>query len=153
MNRRRPSLLALPAGVKLADFDFEPTKEELKQVRALQTEARRAELNRQAALKRLARLKQSWEEKERGQRKRRIKELEAAIAADKKWIAEQDERERQRMDAEAQTKRVADYYIAEEHRALLIRLSKATAAVNRDIIRTERKELERRGVIRGKRQP
>jgi hypothetical protein len=142
---------AASAYVRLDEVEWAPSKQELKQVRALQAEARRAELNRQAALKRLARLAQSWQEKERGQRKRRIRELEAAIAADKKWLAEENEKERRRMAAEAATQKIQDYYIAEEHRALLARLSKATAAVNRDIIRTERKELERRGVVRGKR--
>ena len=55
------------------------------------------------------------------------------------------------MAAEAETKKIADYYIAEEHRALLARLNKATQTINADIVRTERKELERRGVVRGKR--
>jgi predicted polyphosphate/ATP-dependent NAD kinase len=149
MNRQRPSLLALPAGVKMQDFLFEPDEAEKQAYRATL-----AEKHRQNSLRRLAKLKQRWDEEDNAQRKRlrarRVKELESVVAADREFVAKENEKERRRMAAEAETKKIADYYINEQHKELLARLHKATGEINRDIIRTERKELERRGVIRGR---
>src|SRR6267143_1878210 len=142
-NRVR-STMYLPPDLNLDDIDWIPTKEE--------KQARAADQHRQASLRRLARLKQRWDEQDAAQarrlRARRLKEIEAAIVADKKWIAEFEEKERQRMAAEAETKRVHDWWVAEQHRELLARAERAGREINRDICKTERTVLEKRGVVR-----
>lgn len=141
-NRVR-STMFLPSDVDLDEVDWIPTKEE--------KQARLAEQHRQASLRRLERLAKRWDEQDRAQRKRRIKEFEAAIAADREFVAVENEKERRRMAAEAETKRIADYYIGEQMKELLARAKRAGEVINRDICRTERKALEKRGLVRGKR--
>jgi hypothetical protein len=140
-NRVR-STMFLPSDVDLDEVYWIPTKEE--------KQARLAEQHRQASLRRLARLKQRWDEQDAAQKRRRLRELEAAVAADKKWIAEFEEKERRRMAAQAAVKKIADYYIVEQTKELLARAKRAGDAINRDICKTERKMLEQRGIVRGK---
>lgn len=143
MNRRRPSLLALPAGVKLADFLFEPDKEE--------KQAFRNDRRRRGRLDKLKSLKSKWDAEDLAATRRRVKELEAVVAADREFVAREAENEERRMAAEAQTKKIVDYYINSEHKALLARAARAGREINADIVKAERKELERRGLVRGKR--
>jgi hypothetical protein len=151
MKPKRPkpkNFGAAGAYVRLDEILFEPDDAEKKAHQKLI-----AERHRQNSLRRLAILKQHWDEQDQAQRKRRVKQLAAIVAADREFVAKENEKERRRMAAEAETKKIAEYYVGEEMKALLARAQKAGREINRDIIRTERKELERRGVIRGRRRP
>jgi hypothetical protein len=143
-NRVR-STMFLPSDVDLNEVDWIPTKEE--------KQARLAEQHWQASLRRLARLKQRWDEQDAAQKRRRLRELEAAIAADKKWIAEFEEKERRRMVVEAETKRVHDWWVAEQTNELLARAKRASKEIYRDAARAEREELIRRGAYKGRSRP
>jgi hypothetical protein len=143
MKRRRPSILALPAGVKLEDFYFEPTAGEKRADTYRKTRLRKLEwLDEQQKLRDASELQ--W-------LRDRVAVLESVIQADKEFVAAENERDRRRMAAEAETKRVHDWWVAEQHRELLARAERAGREINRDICKTERKVLEQRGIVRGKR--
>jgi hypothetical protein len=134
-HSKRPSgenIFCLPAGENLSNYLWEPTWEE----------------------RQLAHLRQMeihWNRNELLALRKRAKQLEATIAADRKWV------ERQQI-IEDGLKRIQDYYKkahdaedAAEHAALLKRLEKATKDIAASNARAEKRELIRRGVLRGRR--
>lgn len=138
MKRRIP-LTALPAGIRPSDFFWGPTYEE-----------------HQLSL--LRKLKAKWaredaaiERKHLERMRKRAAELEQSVAKDREWLARLAERQEEQ-------KRVTDYWLAEqkkqadaEHKALVARLAKATKEIQKSDARSEREELLRRGVVRGRR--
>jgi hypothetical protein len=140
--RRRIPVLALPLDIKLDDILFAPDAEERK--------AYAWETHRRAALKRLERLRATWERQDLERARKRAKDLQALVEADRKFVAAENDRQERRVAAEQETKKIADYYLQEQRKELLARLARATKEISADVCRSERERLMRRGVVRGR---
>jgi hypothetical protein len=148
-NRVR-STMYLPSDVNLDEVDWQPTVGE-----------KRAEVYHKTRLRKLEWLDEQQKRREAAELqwlRDRVAVLESVIQADKEFIKQENERERQRMAAEEQVNSVRDYYLTEKQKEekasdamRRARLSVLTAAMNKDIARTERKALENRGAVRGRR--
>lgn len=140
-NRIRCTV-ALPADVELDFIDWVPGKAELAAVQRRKTAQRRLEY--------LDELKAEWERSDLLAMQRKAAELAVVIAQDKIWLARESA-------WEAKVESVRNYFLTELQReekaadkARLERLRKAAAAINRDICKTEREVLIRRGAYRGR---
>ena len=150
--RSRP-IFVLPTGENLSDFDFLPSKEE----KAVEKE--RAKRRKQAArrLVNLANLQKLWEREEAAYLKRmdtlRQKHIAAILVQaerDRIWLAQ--------MNAwEQEIERRRNFYLTEHakedkatHAAHLAKLAEILTDIRKDSVRAERKVLEKRGVVRGR---
>jgi|SRR6516225_9697174 hypothetical protein len=144
MRARRSKPIVFPPAIseRMGDFLWEPDEAEI----AVNIEERRQK-NFAAKMKRFfARFHQEELEYYR----KRCDQLAVIVAADKAWIDRQN-------GIEAEMKEVRDYYEGErkkeEQAADKVRREKCLRLrkeINRDIVRTEREELIRRGVYRGR---
>ena len=147
MSRRRPTILALPAGVKFSDLDFKPTWQEIEWERWLRAKAEYEKEWLEAAQKELAILACIIE------RDARENALEEFHQRRQKFYREQAEKEAERDRQEI------DKYLAEQQRILdaprlnaeLAKLARIGREIKRENMRIERAELKRRGVLRGTR--
>jgi hypothetical protein len=148
MRTRR--LYVLPDNCDLSDMDFVPSPEEIAAAKQFAKNRRHAK----RVLVNLAALKKTWEreDKERDQlRLRRLATEMATIAkADRDWIAAENERETRRMAAQAELKKVTDYYLSEHRKEALKKLGQINRDINLDICKAERLALTKRGVVRGR---
>jgi hypothetical protein len=147
MSRRRPTLLALPSGVKFSDLDFKPTWQEIEWERWLRAKAEYEKTWLENAQKELALLACIVE------RDARENALEEFHQRRQKFYREQAEKEAERDRQEIEK------YLTEQQRildapiynALVARVNKAGDQIRKDAAHFERQELLRRGVVRGRR--
>ena len=142
MSRRNKARELPPFLPERADnffWEWDAEEEEAAIVR----ERSRNERHRQNSLAKLKRLDAKFEQQEREYRLHRIAALESLIAADRSRLAEIAEKER-RLKA-------IDEQQAKEDRQRRERAAQQLKVINKDMTRRERSELERRGVVRGKR--
>lgn len=146
MSRRRPTILALPAGVKFSDFDFQPTWQEVEWERWLRAKAEYEKTWLEAAQKELAILACIVE------RDARENALEEFHQRRQRFYREQAEKEAE------QDKRQMELYLADLQkqldaprlRAELSKLECIGREIKRENARIERTELMRRNVVRGR---
>jgi hypothetical protein len=72
-------------------------------------------------------------------------------AADREFVRLENEREERRVESEAELKRIQDYYNGERDKELRAHLARITKGLNKDICKSKRETLARRGQIRGRR--
>ena len=139
--RKRP-IHALPYGINLSDYLFAPDAEEIQVVVN--------ERRRQDRLAKLHKLEKMWERQDLERLRRRAAELESVIAADKEWLEKQNAWDAEIERRKAIILKLHDEDAKLERERLLARLEKATKTMNAEIVRSERAELSRRGVVRGR---
>src|SRR5208283_1825817 len=130
MRRDRPR--RVPPGFSDKDYHFYPTWDE-------------------RILERLGKIERDWDATEDRILKLRAKAIEASVAADRAWLTLEQEREERKLQSDAELKQVQDYFNRERDMELRAALKRITTDLNIDIVKTEREELARRGVIRGRR--
>jgi len=130
MRRDRPR--RVPPGFSDKDYHFYPTWDE-------------------RILERLRKIERDWDATEDRILKLRAKAIEASVAADRAWLTLEQEREERKLQSDAELKQVQDYFNRERDMELRAALKRITTDLNIDIVKTEREELARRGVIRGRR--
>jgi hypothetical protein len=148
--RPRP-IFVLPAGVNLSDFDFAPTAEEKALEKKLRLQAKRRLVN-------LSNLQKLWQREEDAYLKRmdalrqkHVAVIFAQVEQDRIWL--------EKVNAiQEEQKRVTDYWLAEHekeskaiHAAHLKKLAAIQEDIRKDNARAERQELDRKGLVRGKR--
>jgi uncharacterized protein with von Willebrand factor type A (vWA) domain len=146
MSRRRPTILALPANVRFDQLDFLPTWQELEWERWLRAKAEYEKTWLENAQRELALLACIIE---RDQRESALEEFHLRRQA---FHLEQAAKQ------EAEDKRQMEAYIAALQKNLdaprlkaeLARLERIALEIKKENARIERAELERRGVIRGR---
>ncbi len=141
-NRVR-STMALPPDVDLNFIDWQPTVGE--------KEATRRERTRKVKLEWLADQDAKFDAAELEHLRKKCAALQQVVDADRAWLERQKELEGDHAKVKAYYEQEADKEAQAERAALLKRLEKATKKINADNARTERAELLRRGVVRGRR--
>ena len=130
MRRDRPR--RVPPGYSDKDYHFYPTWDE-------------------RILERLGKIERDWDAAEDRILKLRAKAVEASVAADRAWLTLEQEREERKLQSDAELKKVQDYFNGERDKELRAALKRITKDMNKDILKTEREALVRRGAIRGRR--
>ncbi len=135
--------MALPPDVDLNFIDWLPTVGE--------KEATRRERTRKAKLQWLADIQAKADRDELAYLRMKVAAQAKLIEADRDWLERQKEREDEleKVQAFYESEHAKEEQAADKVR--LARLKKATDAINKDNARTERAELLRRGVVRGRR--
>jgi hypothetical protein len=150
--KQRPRF-ALPFGINLADYDFQPTREE-------------------KLLDRVNEMKLVWDREDDDRRRRRSALIAKEIAEEKRKQEIEDRREEIAREREAEIERRRNYYLAARkaegpmeklieryqnelegnwYTKALRKLEKLTAEIRHDRLKAEREALTRRGVLRGRR--
>jgi len=122
----------VPPGYSDKDYHFYPTWDE-------------------RILERLGKIERDWDAAEDRILKLRAKAVEASVAADRAWLTLEQEREERKLQSDAELKKVQDYFNGERDKELRAALKRITKDMNKDILKTEREALVRRGAIRGRR--
>ena len=130
MRRDRPR--RVPPGYSDKDYHFYPTWDE-------------------RILERLGKIERDWDAAEDRILKLRAKAVEASVAADRAWLTLEQEREERKLQSDAELKTVQDYFNGELDKERRAALKRITNDLNKDILKTEREALVRRGAIRGRR--
>jgi len=143
MKRKRHPLRALPLGIQMSDFLWEPDAEE----KRVAVEAQR----RQSRLAKLHRLEKLWAAQDFERLKRRAAELAAIVEQDRAFVAREQAFEREMQRRQAIIMQLHDEDAKLERKLLLARLEKATKELNKDVVRSERAALLAKGVVRGRR--
>jgi hypothetical protein len=128
MRRDRPR--RVPPGFSDRDYHFYPIWDE-------------------RILERLRKIESEWDAAEDRILKLRAKAIEASVIADRAWLNLEREREERKLQSDAELKKVQDYFNGERDKDLRAALKRITNDMNKDIVKTERKVLARRCVIRG----
>jgi hypothetical protein len=128
MRRDRPR--RVPLGFSDRDYHFYPPWDE-------------------RILERLRKIESEWDAAEDRILKLRAKAIEASVIADRAWLNLEREREERKLQSDAELKKVQDYFNGERDKDLRAALKRITNDMNKDIVKTERKVLARRCVIRG----
>ena len=150
--RSRP-IFVLPAGESLTDYDFAPTKEE----REIEKERAKHRRHAKRCLVNLAALKKTWAKEDaasdRLREQRRQKHIETILATaelDRQWVE-------QYRAWEQEIERRRNFYLTEQqkeakaiHAAQLKKLATILDDIRKTDCRLERKELTKRGVVRGR---
>jgi hypothetical protein len=150
--KQRPRF-ALPFGINLSDYDFQPTREE-------------------KLLDRVNEMKLQWDLEDDERRRLRFKQIAAEIEEEKRKQEIEDRREEIAHEREAEIERRRNYYLTARktegpmeklieryqnelegnwYNKALRKLEKLTAEIRHDRLKAEREALTRRGVLRGRR--
>lgn len=144
MKRRYP-VRALPLGIRLSDFYWQPTQEEKA------VDSKFLERQRRNRLDKLRRLERLWAEQDLARMRRRVAELESVVKQDRAFVAREEAFEKEIQRRKAIILKLHDEEAEAERKRLLTKLAKVTAEMNAATVRSERALLARRGVVRGAR--
>jgi hypothetical protein len=150
--KQRPRF-ALPFGINLSDYDFQPTREE-------------------RLLDRVHEMKLVWDREDDDRRRRRAAQISQEIIEARRQQELEDREESSARQREEEIAKRRNYYLTarktedplvekliEEYqdqldggwkKKALAKLQKLTAEIRRDRLKAEREELARRGVLRGR---
>jgi hypothetical protein len=120
----------VPPGYSDHDYHFYPTWDE-------------------RILERLRKIETEWDAAEDRILRFRHKAIEASVAADRAWLKLEKERKERKVQADAELKKVQDYFNGERDKELRAHLKRVTSELNKRICKYEREA--RRGLIRGRR--
>ena len=130
----------MPYGVKLSEYDFEPTPEERKITRNLKRRKRKHNL----FVKRIEGMKAKWDREELEYLRRKCAAQAESIAADKVWLEQVKQRE-------AEVEKIRSYYETEQDKERKAHLDRLTKLINKETNARDRKVLEEKGLVRGRR--
>jgi hypothetical protein len=151
------AILALPSGMNLSEYDSAPTKEEKDFEKAAAKEVARHRKHAKVCLVNLAALKKTWAKEDAAsdrlreqRRQKHIAAIFAQVAIDRVWLE-------QYHAWEQEIERRRNFYLTEHqkeekaiHAAQLAKLAEILTDIRKDTVRAERKVLEKRGVVRGR---
>jgi hypothetical protein len=150
--RSRP-IFVLPAGENLSDFDFVPSAEEkaaAKEIGKHRAHAKRCLVNLGHLQKLWAREDAEYDRRREARRQKHIETILAAAELDRQWVE-------QYRAWEQEIERRRNFYLTEHakedkatHAAQLKKLATILDDIRKTDCRLERKELTKRGVVRGR---
>jgi hypothetical protein len=157
--RPRP-IFVLPAGENLSDFDFVPSPEE----KAATKEVAKRKKHAKRCLVNLANLQKLWEREEAAYlkhmdalRQKHIAAILVQAERDRIWLAQMNAWEQETNAWEQEIDRRRNFYLSEHdkeakaiHAARLKKLATILDDIRKTDCRLERKELTKRGVVRGR---
>ena len=156
MKSRRPRV-ALPAGVRLDDMEWESPRRPKKKPPVKMNSGPKLSypdwLKRKAQdrLAMLRRLNNQWQKEEMEYYQRKAKELAAEIERDRVWLERQNALEAELTAIQTYYKTELEKEQAAEDKRRREKLKSVIRDISADVCRTERETLARRGQIRGRR--
>jgi hypothetical protein len=129
------------------DYLFGPDDAERKVVRNLKRRKRKHNL----FVKRVEGMKAKWDREELAYLRAKVQQQAASIELDRQWIARQNEIEQERRQREAEVEKIRSYYETEQDKERKARLDRLTKQINKETNARDRRVLEGKGLVRGRR--